>query len=114
MSPYRVHVSMRKKIRIPAHIDDPDMYLRDRQYMLRKRLSNLVVAGAKLTNLGRMCNSCAFKFDSPANLEPCNVQAAHECLAYGMTFNCHSAPGVDKGCKCVGFKYAKFYLDVID
>lgn len=107
-------VSMSNKTKIQPHIDDPDMYLHGREYMLRKRLSNMAIEGAKIVNLGAMCDSCAFKFNSPANLEPDNVRAAHECIAYEMTFNCHTKPGVDKGCECIGFKYAKAYLITID
>lgn len=105
---------MRNKTKVPPHIDDPDMFLHGREYMLRKRLSNMAIEGAKIGDLGRMCDSCAFKFNSPANLEPHNVQAAHECLAYEMTFNCHIEPGVDKGCECTGFKYAKHYLETLN
>ncbi len=74
----------------------------------------MAMQGAKIANLGKMCNTCAFKLDSPANLEPHNIQAAHECLAGNdMQFNCHKAPGIDKKIKCKGFMYAKAYLKSI-
>lgn len=64
--------------------------------------------------LGKMCSTCAFKLNSPANLEPHNVEAAMECLAYYMTFNCHKKEGGNKGCECIGFQYAKRYLESLE
>lgn len=77
----------------------------------RKKLAEYSIEGAKIQNLGKMCNTCAFKLDSDANLEPHNVDAAFECLASENQFNCHKAIGVDKGCECTGFKYAKAYFE---
>ncbi len=77
----------------------------------RKQLALLAIRGSKLGNLGKMCGTCAFKLDSDANLEPHNVDAALNCVMYGGTFNCHVESGVDKGCECVGFKYAMAYAN---
>ena len=75
--------------------------------VMRRRLAELARKGAAYANHGRMCGTCAFKLDSDANFEPHNVEAAWHCLAYEGQFNCHVTSGVDKGCECVGFKYAK-------
>ena len=75
--------------------------------VMRKRLAALARKGAQAGNLGRMCDTCAFKLDSDANFEPHNVESAWNCLAYEGQFNCHITSGVDKGCECIGFKYAK-------
>lgn len=80
------------------------------QNTLRKKLAELALKGAKIENLGRMCSTCAFKLDSDANLEPHNVEAAWDCLAYEGKFYCHVTAGVDKGCECIGFKYAKAFF----
>ncbi|MGV0947638.1 hypothetical protein ACTS93_10875 [Empedobacter falsenii] len=77
----------------------------------RKTISNYAVEGAKIKNIGKMCKTCAFKFDSEANKEPHNVDAAFQCLAYDMQFNCHINIGENKGCECIGFQYAKMYLE---
>lgn len=74
----------------------------------------VAIEGAKVECQGRMCSSCAFKFDSPANLEPHNVEAAHESLAYYIPFNCHTEPGVDKGCPSIGYLHAKRYFDSLE
>jgi hypothetical protein len=74
--------------------------------VMRKKLAELARNGAKFADHGRMCGTCAFKLDSDANLEPHNVEAAWDCLAYEGQFNCHVTSGVDKGCVCAGFKYA--------
>lgn len=73
----------------------------------RKALAALAREGAKFENHGKMCGTCAFKLNSDANFEPHNVDRAWDCLATEGTFNCHVESGVDKGCECVGFKYAK-------
>jgi hypothetical protein len=71
--------------------------------------------GAKIgPDLGKMCSTCAFKLNSDANLEPHNAEAAMQCLAYYMAFNCHKKEGGDKGCECIGFKYAKRYLESLE
>lgn len=67
--------------------------------------------GAAIKPLGKMCETCAFKLNSPANLEEHNVQGAMDCLAWGGTFNCHKNQYEDAGTVCVGFLYAKQYLD---
>jgi hypothetical protein len=76
----------------------------------RKHLSELAIKGAKIKNLGKMCESCAFKKDSPANLEPHNVDGAFQTLAYYGTFNCHKNEYEDAGKVCVGFTYAKQHI----
>lgn len=81
------------------------------EFNLRKKISEYAKKGAEEFKHGAMCKTCAFKFNSEANLEPHNVRAAFECLAYGQIFNCHIKPGENKGCECVGFKYAKDYLN---
>lgn len=78
---------------------------------LRKKLAEIAQKGSSIKNIGRMCGTCAFKLDSDANLEPHNVQAAWDCLAYEGKFNCHIESGVNKGCECIGFKYAKLYFE---
>lgn len=109
------NISMKKKIEIPPHLDDPDLYLRGREYNRRKRIAIMAIEGAKGANRGAMCSSCAFKLDSPANLEPHNVDAALDALYMpGFVFNCHIEPGFDKGCECIGFQYAKHYLETLD
>ena len=106
---------MRNKTILPPHLDSPDLYLNDLQYNKRKRISIMAIEGAKTLKCGAMCSTCAFKLDSPANLEPHNVDAALEALYMpGFTFNCHIEPGVDKGCECTGFKYAKHYLETLN
>lgn len=75
--------------------------------VMRKRLAELARVGAKFGDQGKMCGTCAFKLDSDANFEPHNVEAAWECLAYEGQFNCHITSGVNKECKCIGFKYAQ-------
>lgn len=88
-------------------IDDTDDYK-------RKRIAFFAQNGAKHGDLGKMCNTCAFKLNSEANLEPHNVNQAFECLAHEMQFNCHKEIGIDKGCECVGFKYAKQYFEKLN
>jgi len=78
---------------------------------LRKKLAGFAIRGAKHGNLGKMCGTCAFKLDSDANLEPHNVQAAWDALAYEGQFNCHIETGVNKGCVCIGFKYAQAFFN---
>lgn len=77
----------------------------------REQIAVFAIKGARIKKAGKMCGTCAFKLDSDANLEPNNVQAAFYCLAYDMQFNCHKEKGVDKGVECMGFKYAKAYLE---
>lgn len=78
-------------------------------------LSTLAQKGAALGNLGRMCDSCAFKKGSVTNSsEPHNTAKALECLAYFGEFNCHKRDEdgklQDKGNPCIGYKYAQQYL----
>lgn len=68
----------------------------------RRYIADLAVKGAQKKNCGAMCGSCAFKLDSPANLEPHNVAAAISTLQSGQ-FNCHVEIGVDSGQPCKGF-----------
>jgi hypothetical protein len=70
---------------------------------MRKFIATLAIRGAKVKNCGSMCSSCAFKLDSPANLEPHNVEAAFESLAFGGQFNCHIDTDIDSGHPCKGF-----------
>lgn len=79
-------------------------------HLLRNYISNLAIEGAKIKNCGKMCSSCAFKKDSPANMEPHNVEAAVQALDHGQ-FNCHIETGIDSGHPCAGFKNA---LQVVD
>lgn len=83
---------------------------------LHVHIAHYAQEGAKKDgpDLGKMCSTCAFKLNSPANLEPHNVQAAMECLSYDMTFNCHIESGKDKGCECIGFQYAKRYFESLE
>lgn len=84
------------------------------------RETNEVVAlfaqrGAKLGDCGKMCSECAFKLNSPANLEEQNADAALESLSVpGAVFHCHPQGSYgDAGRVCTGFKYAKQYLESI-
>lgn len=82
--------------------------------LMRKRLAELARKGARLGRLEdrpRMCDTCAFKLNSPANMEPHNVDAAWHCLAHEGQFNCHIVSGVDAGCVCTGFRYAQQHLN---
>jgi hypothetical protein len=69
--------------------------------------------GAKLGNCGRMCSECAFRLGSAANLEEHNAEAALQAsLLPGYKFHCHPQGKYgDAGRECVGFQYAKLYLD---
>ena len=94
-----------------------DEAVKDEKYyqeQRRNQISNLAKRGAQIKNIGKMCNTCAFKLNSDANLEPHNVESAWDCLAYDGKFNCHIQIGVDKGCECIGFKYAKQFFDSLD
>lgn len=77
----------------------------------RKRIARLASDGAKIKRQGKMCDTCAFKLNSDANMEPHNVDAAFEALAYYGQFNCHKEIGVNKGCECIGFKHAKQLIE---
>lgn len=78
----------------------------------RKYIAEMAMKGATIKPLGKMCGSCAFKLDSDANLEPHNVDAAFQTVAFEQNvFNCHEEIGVDKGCLCVGFLHAKQYSE---
>lgn len=51
----------------------------------------------------------------PENKNPCSIQKNLDALYMpGFVFNCHIKPGIDKGCECVGFRYAKQYLETLD
>jgi hypothetical protein len=80
----------------------------------RKYIAAAAQKGEAIQKLGKMCGSCAFRLDSDANLEPHNVEAAIESLAFFGQFNCHKKPGEDAGRVCVGFLHAKQYFDKID
>ena len=80
---------------------------------LNVQLAQMAQKGAKLGSCGRMCNTCAFKLNSPANLESDTVEAAFDALAWGMQFNCHPQDtGFGDGGKlCVGYQYALQHLN---
>lgn len=73
-------------------------------------IAKIATDGAQIKSCGRMCSSCAFKKDSPANLEPHNVNAAIAALEQGQ-FNCHIEIDVDSGSPCAGFMNA---LQIVD
>ena len=81
-------------------------------------ISNIAKKGAKLGSCGKMCNECAFKKNSVANLESHNVEKALFILEEislkgesGHVFNCHIQGTFKKSEKqCVGFLYAKQFL----
>ncbi len=76
----------------------------------RKYIAEMARKGAAIKPLGKMCSTCAFKLGSDANLEPHNVDAAFQTVAFEQNvFNCHKELGVDKGCVCVGFLHARQY-----
>lgn len=83
---------------------------KERHNSQRKYIANLAIEGAKIKNCGKMCGTCAFKLNSPANLEKHNVTAAVESLLNGQ-FNCHIQTGIDSGKPCAGFMNA---LQIID
>lgn len=76
-------------------------------------LADYAQKGAKLCDCGKMCNECAFKLNSPANLEEHNVDGAMSALAYEGVFNCHINDYEDAGEPCRGFLYAKQYFNNI-
>lgn len=77
-------------------------------------IAELARKGAEIKNIGRMCHSCAFKLNSCTNHEEGNVQAAMDCVAYGMKiFHCHTENVEDAGTPCKGFLYAKQYLEKV-
>ncbi len=94
-----------------AHISYAKHTTDEEDLLDRKFISDLAKKGGQIKRLGAMCHTCAFKFDSEANLEPENVARASDCLLMGNTFNCHIEKGVDKGCECVGFQHARQYLN---
>jgi hypothetical protein len=88
------------------------MNQKEQEYNQRKYISEIAKKGAQIKVLGKMCSTCAFKFNSEANLEPHNVESAFMSIGYdNQVFNCHEQIGVDKGCVCVGYLHAKQYYD---
>lgn len=78
----------------------------------RKYIAELAKKGAAIKPLGRMCGSCAYKYNSAANLEPHNVEAAAEAAIFGQAvFNCHKNGYEDAGKRCVGFLHARQYVE---
>ena len=70
-------------------------------------LAHFAKEGAKLGDCGRMCNECAFKLNSAANLESHNVELGFLALLTGRGFNCHPQGGYGNAEKsCIGYKYA--------
>jgi len=69
--------------------------------------------GAALGSCGKMCNECAFKLGSAANVEDHNAAAAIDALSNeGAVFNCHPQGGYgNAGKTCVGFLYASQFLN---
>lgn len=79
---------------------------------LADRIASWAQKGAKYGDCGRMCDECAFKKGSAANVEEHNVDAAATALAWEATFNCHPQGGNgNAGTVCVGFQYAKQYFE---
>lgn len=78
---------------------------------LRRYIAEIAKKGAAIKNCGRMCDSCAFKKDSPANLEPWTVVDAAYSLDGPHPFNCHVKPGVDAGTRCIGYLHAMQFLN---
>lgn len=65
---------------------------------------------------GKMCSSCAFKFqEEDINGYSAAVDGAVGVLLMGGVFNCHRADEngdwVDAGKPCAGMQYAKLYTD---
>lgn len=71
--------------------------------------SNLIALwarkGARISDHGRMCDECAFRTGTKANLDPNNARNAADCVAYHSgTFYCHMPGRQDQ--KCAGYLYA--------
>lgn len=83
-------------------------------------IAKLARKGAEETKgkFGKMCKECAFRENSPANLEVHNVEKAKyildEIAYFGQSdkvFNCHiQSTYIVADELCVGFQYAKKYL----
>ena len=75
-------------------------------------VADLVKAGAQLGNCGRMCKTCAFRFPQPLTNDYLQaVEDAIHQLAWGGGFHCHTEDKKDAGTDCIGFEYAKQYLN---
>lgn len=86
---------------------------------LPEMLGRAAREGARMTgqngkNCGRLCKDCAFKPNQPHTAEYLEaVEAAAFCLAGdGSRFTCHEdGGGESNGLPCMGYWYAKQYLD---
>ncbi len=74
-----------------------------------ERLAFMAKEGAKISQHGSMCNGCAFKSGTDANLEVHNVRSAMECVAYTGTFYCHVVSANDPIKICAGYLYARAF-----
>lgn len=85
--------------------------MKDRTEHSRKYIADVASKGAKIKRLGKMCGTCAFKYNSDGNKEPHNVEAAAACVIFEQgTFNCHKEIDVDAGKTCIGFLHAQQYV----
>lgn len=80
-----------------------------------KRLADLAQKGALLGDCGKMCNDCAFKYNQPHDTDYLeSVDGAALMLAFEGKFHCHTDEHKDAGRPCVGFLYAKQFMNSID
>ena len=82
-----------------------------------KSISELAKAGATKAkrlgiDCGRMCDTCAFKWEQDRTLQYFLVadQAAYQLMSEGA-FNCHTWDFKDAEKECVGFKLAKLVFE---
>jgi len=85
-------------------------------------ISQLAKAGAekakqqgKLGECGKMCDTCAFKWEQEHNLTYFMAadNAAYMLMAEGG-FNCHTPQFKDAGRPCAGFEFAKLVFEKDD
>lgn len=63
---------------------------------------------------GKMCGDCAFKLNQPHTTDfLMAAELAVSALAWEGSFNCHTLDHQDAGKPCVGFLYARQYLQTI-
>lgn len=78
-------------------------------------LAEMARKGAQMGNCGKMCVDCAFTIQPDINNYAETCENALEMLAAGRgTMNCHTDTYGDAGTPCIGFQYAKRYVDHLD
>jgi len=81
-----------------------------------EHINKLAVRGAKAVKgrHGRMCNDCACKKGSAANIDENALNALEQMLMSGGQFNCHTPDFQDTKRPCAGFLYIKSLFEEID